>query len=185
MRRREFITGILAAAASGRGSAAMASRGPGLTPLPPRARAEFWLGTQSIALNYLMVLNPDRTIGLDLRKAVPQFGDIAVQPVSDRPHQPLRRQLDDAVEVGEVRYFRRTLFVLPAEGALRPGHASIIHLDRRFEPQPPMQNVALSNRPTPESLRQEPRVGTAWQVPGRLFLLLPPTPLDATVSAAR
>ncbi len=86
--------------------------------------------------------------------------------------------LDTAQKVGNVYFFKRSLFVLPDGGDIRPSHASIVHRARNYEPQPAMISFRLAHRPTADELRREPEVGEAYQSTDRLILLIRPTPVD-------
>lgn len=194
MNRRDITKYLLAA---GSGMVAGLSTGPALAsfgtnrpPLKAEARARVYLGAEDgVALNYMMVLNGDRVLGLDLRKSVPQFADDgrrAAALYDDLSHPPLRRLLARADRVGTVYYFKRSLFVLPdAAQPIGQGHVAIVHRDRSYQPKPPMVRIQLKNRPADAVIREQPAVGDAWQAEDRLILLVHPTPLDGPVNARR
>jgi hypothetical protein len=182
MNRRDILCLLAAAAGSAAiATPAAASFGLDRPPIDAAARPELYLGEGARPLNYLMVLNSDGTLGLDLRHAVPQFDEDAADMsvlVDDLTRRPLRRLLDRARKVGTVYFFKSSLFVLPDEGDIPRTHASIVHRARSYEPLPAMKMVNLTHRPTNDELRQQPQIGEAYQTADRLILLIRPTPVD-------
>jgi len=175
-----LVAGLWMAAAIGAGPA-QALRGGEQPLLAPYARAELQMPEGVVPVNYLLVLNGELTLALDLRKAVPQFNEdrFDVSTMIDaliRP--PLRRLLGAAQPVGKVYLWSSSLFVVPEGGDIRAGHASIVHRDVSFQPQPSLLPVKLKQRPTMAELEQIGSIGLAYQTDRRLILLVRPTPVD-------
>lgn len=146
-------------------------------PVPAQGRVELVVDRSVVKLNYLLVLNRDETVGLDLRKAVQQFDEqqTGVRAMMRRlGERPVDAQLAGARKVGTVYFALNTLFVLPDAGDIARAHLTIHSGDRSYQPTPLMAKFKLDERPAEALLKERGVVGEAWMSRDRLILLVEP-----------
>lgn len=173
-RRPFLLAAALAAFLSPVSVAALSYDAP---PTPPKGRVEVVVDRAVVKLNYILVLNRDGIVGLDLRKAVQQFDErqSAVSTMlRSLDERPMHQQLARARKVGTVYYAMRSLFVMPDAEDIGRSHAMIRAGDRSYVPSPLMAKFKLDERPDNSLLMERGAVGEAWLSEDRLILVVDP-----------